>query len=147
MFLCSLEHGPCLLSAREDALRSKTFCFTFLTNFALVRPACCFALFGFVFCGVWFLCCFVCLLMRWPYQIIDRWFLSTVPCHCIQTTAIIVMMSAAWDQRTLLLLDFWCYLMLLESTIGWLYDNLTLLWLDSIITWLYCYMPLLLLCR
>ena len=52
-----------LLFAGEDPLRAGAFFFTFLTNFALVRPAC-FALFC---CGVaWLLlfgvCLFVCLL-------------------------------------------------------------------------------------
>lgn len=43
--------------------------------------------------------------VAWQKPHSDRWFLSPVPCHCIRTTATIVMMSVASDEKKNLFLN------------------------------------------
>lgn len=44
--------------------------------------------------------------VAWQKPHSDRWFLSPVPCHCIRTTATIVMMSVASDEKKSILKFF-----------------------------------------
>ena len=63
---------PPLFFAGEDLLRAGTFCLTYFTSFALVRPGwgfCLFAFAGFCLCCfcLWFFLCCVCALALLDY--------------------------------------------------------------------------------